>query len=52
MTAAARAGPVRVKTGAQSGESATHWPATTASRIRTKPMAEASMTRPGRQKRM
>ena len=52
MTAAASAVPVSVKTGAQSGDCATHWPATTASRIRTKPMAEASSTRPGRQKRM
>ena len=52
MTATARAGPVRVKTGAHSGEWATHWPATTASRIRAKPMAEASITRPGRQYRM
>ena len=52
MTTAARVVPVRVKTGAHCGECDTHCPATTASMIRTKPMAEASITRPGRQNRM
>ena len=52
MTATARAGPVRVKSRAHSGECATHCPATTANRISAKPIAEASITRPGRQYRM
>src|SRR6267142_6125427 len=46
-----RPAPLKVKTFAQAGESATHCPATTAKRTSATPMADASRTRPGRTKR-
>jgi hypothetical protein len=44
--------PLNVKTGTHSNDRKTHWPATTAATTSTKPIADTSMTRPDRQKRM
>jgi hypothetical protein len=51
MMQAARVVPESVKIGAQVSEWETHWPEMTAKAVRVRPIAVASMTRPGRMKR-